>query len=62
MKAAIVVEAGKTPIYGEFKEPAAASGEVEITVTAAALSNLVKGRASGAPLQFVRPIAFRCGG
>ncbi len=47
MKAAIVVEAGKTPIYGDFREPVPASGEVRITVSAAALSNLVKGRASG---------------
>src|ERR1700722_12448679 len=47
MKAAIVVEAGKTPIYGDFREAVPASGEVRITVSAAALSNLVKGRASG---------------
>jgi NADPH:quinone reductase-like Zn-dependent oxidoreductase len=48
MKAAIVVEAGKTPIYGDFKEPVPADGEVPVTVSAAALSNLVKSRASGA--------------
>jgi NADPH:quinone reductase-like Zn-dependent oxidoreductase len=47
MKAAIVVEAGKTPIYGDFKEPAPESGEVQIRVSAAALSNVVKSRASG---------------
>jgi NADPH:quinone reductase-like Zn-dependent oxidoreductase len=47
MKAAIVVEAGKTPIYGEFEEPVAAQGEVQVTVSAAALSNVVKSRASG---------------
>jgi NADPH:quinone reductase-like Zn-dependent oxidoreductase len=47
MKAAIVVEAGKTPIYGDFKEPAPAKGEVQVTVSAAALSNVVKSRASG---------------
>jgi len=47
MKAAIVVEAGKTPIYGDFKEPAPADGEVQVTVSAAALSNVVKSRASG---------------
>jgi NADPH:quinone reductase-like Zn-dependent oxidoreductase len=47
MKAAIVVEAGKTPIYGEFREPMPASGEVLVTVSAAALSNVVKSRASG---------------
>ncbi len=47
MKAAIVIEAGKTPVYGDFKKPVPASGEVQITVTAAALSNVVKSRASG---------------
>jgi len=48
MKAAIVVETGKTPVYGDFKEPVPADGEVQVTVTAAALSNVVKSRASGA--------------
>jgi NADPH:quinone reductase-like Zn-dependent oxidoreductase len=47
MKAAIVVEAGKTPIYGEFREPVPADGEVQVGVSAAALSNVVKSRASG---------------
>lgn len=47
MKAAIVVEAGKTPIYGDFQEPVPANGEVRVTVSAAALSNVVKSRASG---------------
>ena len=47
MKAAIVLEAGKTPIYGDFQEPVPAQGEVQVTVRAAALSNLVKSRVSG---------------
>jgi NADPH:quinone reductase-like Zn-dependent oxidoreductase len=47
MKAAIVMEAGKTPIYGDFQEPVAENGEVRVTVSAAALSNVVKSRASG---------------
>jgi NADPH:quinone reductase-like Zn-dependent oxidoreductase len=47
MKAAIVVEPGKTPIYGEFRDPIPASGEVQVTVSAAALNNVVKSRASG---------------
>jgi NADPH:quinone reductase-like Zn-dependent oxidoreductase len=47
MKAAIVVEAGKAPVYGDFKEPVPANGEVQVTVSAAALSNVVKSRASG---------------
>jgi hypothetical protein len=48
MKAAIVVEAGKVPIYAEFQEPVRVNGEVQVTVRAAALSNVVKSRASGA--------------
>jgi NADPH:quinone reductase-like Zn-dependent oxidoreductase len=47
MKAALVVEAGKTPIYGDFAEPIPADGEVLVTISAAALSNVVKSRASG---------------
>jgi NADPH:quinone reductase-like Zn-dependent oxidoreductase len=47
MNAAIVFEVGKTPVYGDFQEPIAAEGEARIAVTAAALSPLVKGRASG---------------
>jgi len=47
MKAAMVVVAGQAPIYGEFQEPVPADGEVEITVSAAALSNVVRSRASG---------------
>jgi NADPH:quinone reductase-like Zn-dependent oxidoreductase len=48
MKAAIVVEAGKTPVYGDFREPVPAKGEVQVKVSAAALSNVVRSRASGA--------------
>jgi NADPH:quinone reductase-like Zn-dependent oxidoreductase len=47
MKAAIVVEAGKAPVYGDFKDPVPANGEVQVKVTAAALSNVVRSRASG---------------
>jgi len=48
VKAAIVQGAGQAPVYGDFAEPAAAAGERRITVTAAALSPIVKSRASGA--------------
>jgi len=48
MKAAIVTAAGKTPVYGDFDKPAPSEGEEIIAVRAAALSNLTKGRASGA--------------
>jgi NADPH:quinone reductase-like Zn-dependent oxidoreductase len=47
MKAAMVLEAGKTPVYSDFREPAPDSGEVRINVTAVALSNVVRSRASG---------------
>lgn len=48
MKAAIVRGAGQTPVYGEFPEPAPAPGGHRIRVTAAAISPLVRNRASGA--------------
>ena len=36
MKAAIVTAMGKTPIYGDFKDPVPESGEVQVTVSAVA--------------------------
>ena len=47
MKAAIITAAGKTPIYSDFAEPVVRPGEELINVTASALSNLSKSRASG---------------
>jgi NADPH:quinone reductase-like Zn-dependent oxidoreductase len=47
MKAAIVSQAGQTPVYGDFSEPQPAQGESRVTVTAAAISQVVKSRASG---------------
>ncbi|HEX4327397.1 MAG TPA: zinc-binding alcohol dehydrogenase family protein [Burkholderiales bacterium] len=47
MKAAIVTAAGKTPVFGDFREPRAGAGETLITVGAAALSHLAKNRAGG---------------
>jgi NADPH:quinone reductase-like Zn-dependent oxidoreductase len=47
MKAAIVLESGKEPIYGDFREPLPSADESVLAVTAAALSPLTKGRASG---------------
>ena len=61
MKAAIVVEAGKAPIYGDFPEPVPAQGEVQVTVSAAALSNVVKSRASGTHYTSPGSTAFRGG-
>ena len=48
MKAAIVREAGAPPVYGEFEEPTPRAGEARVAVTASALSNLTRSRASGA--------------
>lgn len=47
MKAAIVTSAGTKPIFGEFQNPLWREGLEIITVTAAALTNLTKGRAAG---------------
>ena len=47
MKAAIVQQAGRAPVYGDLKEPAPVAEESLIAVTAAALSPVVKARASG---------------
>ena len=47
MKAAIVPEAGRAPVYGHLKEPTPVSRESRIAVTADALSPVVKARASG---------------
>jgi NADPH:quinone reductase-like Zn-dependent oxidoreductase len=56
MKAAIVERAGSRPVYGDFREPIASSGESRIAVKAAALSPVVKARASGA--HYSAPGAF----
>jgi NADPH:quinone reductase-like Zn-dependent oxidoreductase len=47
MKAAVVAEPGTTPVYTDFREPAAQAGEELIHVTASALSHVTKSRASG---------------
>lgn len=47
MKAAIVVEAGRPPVFSEFRDPEPTSGSELLRVRAAAFSNLVKSRASG---------------
>ena len=47
MKAAIVEEWGRTPVYGDYPEPAAREGAVVATVEASALTNLTRGLMSG---------------
>ncbi len=48
MQAAIVRGPEQTPVYGNFAEPLPTASEHRITVTAAALSQVVRSRASGA--------------
>lgn len=47
MNAAVVESFDKPPRYATFREPSPGPGEVLVKVRAAALSNLVKGQASG---------------
>jgi NADPH:quinone reductase-like Zn-dependent oxidoreductase len=47
MKAAIVRGVGQTPVYDDFAEPVTSLTENRIRVTAAALSQVVRSRASG---------------
>ncbi len=47
MKAAIVQGAGQMPVYGDFRDPMISEGENLVSVTAAAISQVVKSRASG---------------
>ena len=47
MKAAIVTAAGQAPRSGDFRAPVPQEGQLQIAVTAAALSPLTKGRAAG---------------
>jgi len=48
MKAAIVQGVGQTPVYGDFSEPQPSPNDTCVAVTAAAISPVVKSRASGA--------------
>ena len=47
MKAAVVFGQRQTPVYADFGEPVAAAGETRIRVTSAAISQIVRSRASG---------------
>ena len=61
MKAAIVREAGKAPVYAEFDEPRPAAGEVLIDVAAAPLSHVTKARASGSHYSATAAFPFIAG-
>ena len=47
MKAAIVVEAGRAPVWGDFRDPVATAGHALVRVTAASISHVTRSRASG---------------
>jgi NADPH:quinone reductase-like Zn-dependent oxidoreductase len=47
MKAALVVAAGQTPVYGDFKDPRPLPGKGIVRVTAASISHVTRSRASG---------------
>ncbi len=47
MKAAIVKTPGSNPVYGDFNEPVAQSGQTIVTVRASALSHFARSRAAG---------------
>jgi hypothetical protein len=47
MKAAIVVEAGHAPVYGDFEDPVPGPGQSVVRVTASSISHVTKARASG---------------
>ncbi len=47
MKAAVVMEPGKTPVFADFDDPVPQEGEELVAVTASAISTVTKSRASG---------------
>ena len=61
MKAAVVWEAGKAPVYSEFEEPIPYEDEVCIHVTASALTNFTKVRAIGQHFSFAARPPFVVG-
>ena len=47
MRAAVITDFSQPPVFGDFAEPAAGSGEVVVDICAAAVSNLVRLVAAG---------------
>jgi NADPH:quinone reductase-like Zn-dependent oxidoreductase len=58
MKAAVVTETGKPPVYGNFVDPKPAEGAQIIAVAASALTQLAKSRASGTHYSFKGVVPF----
>lgn len=61
MKAAIVRESGRSPVYTDFPDPVPSSGEARISVTASAISQNVKSRAAGRHYSASNEIPFVVG-
>lgn len=61
MKAAVVSEVGSPPAYREFTEPEPHEGETRVSVTASALTNFTRFRASGRHYSFTTPPPFVVG-
>jgi NADPH:quinone reductase-like Zn-dependent oxidoreductase len=61
MKAAIIREAGRRPVYSEFEEPCVGADEVLIDVSAAPLSHVTRARASGAHYSGAAGVPFVVG-
>ena len=61
MKAVVVTELGKAPVYADFDEPVAKGDEVLIDVTAAPLSHVTRYRASGTHYSAVESLPFVVG-
>lgn len=61
MKAAVIWESGKSPVYSEFEEPIPHEDEVCVHVTASALTNFTKIRAAGKHFSFAARPPFVAG-
>ncbi|WP_437889615.1 quinone oxidoreductase family protein [Phytobacter sp. V91] len=61
MKAAVVFEPAQGPIYADFAQPVAGQDQQIITVSASAISHVVKSRASGKHYSFEGVLPFIAG-
>jgi len=61
MKAIVVTELGKAPVYADFDEPVAKDDEILIDVTAAPLSHVTRYRAAGTHYSAVESLPFVVG-
>ncbi|EML2224081.1 MULTISPECIES: quinone oxidoreductase family protein [Enterobacteriaceae] len=61
MKAAVVFDLNEGPVWADFSEPQPAVGQLLIDVRAAAISHVVKGRASGHHYSFDGTLPFVVG-